>query len=68
MKVREVIRVLTEKGFVLARTRGSHRLFEGFVGGKRRLVTVAGKPGDDIPKGTLSSIRQQSGLPRDLFR
>ena len=40
----------------------------GFVGGKRRLVTVAGKSGDDIPKGTLSSIRQQSGLPRDLFR
>ena len=68
MKVREVIRVLTENGFVLARTRGSHRLFEGFVGGRRRLVTVPGKPGDDIPKGTLSSIRQQSGLPRDLFR
>ena len=68
MKVREVIRILKENGFALARTRGSHRVFEGFVGGQRRLVTVAGKPGEDIPKGTLSSIRQQSGLPRELFR
>ena len=68
MKVRDVVRVLREKGFVLNRKKGSHRQFEGFVGGQRRLVTVAGKGSDDIPRATLASIRRQSGLRRWLFR
>ena len=68
MKVRDVIRVLTDKGFRLVRQKGSHRQFVGFVDGKRRLVTVAGKEGDDIKPGTLTAIRRQSGLPRKLFR
>ena len=68
MKVRDVIRVLTDKGFRLVRRKGSHRQFEGFVDGERRLVTVAGKEGDDVKAGTLAAIRQQSGLPRRLFR
>lgn len=43
MNVRDVIRVLTDSGFRQIRQRGSHRQFEGFVNGRRRLVTVAGK-------------------------
>ena len=43
MKVRKVIRVLTDNGFRQVRQSGSHGQFEGFVNGKRRLVTVAGK-------------------------
>ena len=69
MKVRDVIRVLKDEGFRLDRQKAtSHRQFEGFVDGKRRLVTVAGKEGDDVKAGTLAAIRQQSGLPRRLFR
>ena len=68
MKVRDVIRVLTDSGFRQIRQSGSHRQFEGFVNGRRRLVTVAGKESVHVKAGTLASIRQQSGLPRKLFR
>ena len=69
IKVREVVRILLDNGFVLARHRGgSHRKFKGAVDGQIRSVTVAGNDGDDVSKGTLSSIRRQSGLPRRLFR
>ena len=68
MKVRQVVAVLESNGFVLDRTKGSHRHFEGVVGGKRRLVTVAGEDGDEVRKGTLASIKRQSGLSKALFR
>ena len=68
MRVREVIAVLKSNGFAFDRPKGSHRQFEGTVGETRRLVTVPGKDGDEVPKGTLSSIRRQSGLSRALFR
>lgn len=55
-------------GFALDRQKGDHRQFEGIVGGLRRIVTVPGHLGDDVPRGTLASIRRQSGLPRGLFR
>lgn len=69
IKVREAIRILLDNGFVLARRRGgSHRQFKRIVDGQIRSVTVAGNDGDDVSKGTLSSIRRQAGLPRRLFR
>ena len=68
MKVREVIRILEHAGFRLVRQRGSHRHFRGVVNAQTRTVTVAGRDGDDISKGTLSSIKRQSGLPVDRFR
>ena len=68
MKVRDVIRVLTEHGFGLDRQKGSHRHFKGIVDGETRLVTVPGNQGDDMPKGTLSAIERQAGLPSRLFR
>ena len=68
MKVKEVIAVLKSNGFALDRQKGSHRQFEGTADEKRRLVTVPGKDGDEVPIGTLSSIRRQSGLSRALFR
>ena len=42
------------------RTAGSHRVFKHPVNPK--LVTVAGKPGDDVPTGTLQTILKDSGL------
>lgn len=68
MKVRDVIRILAANGFQLDRMRGSHRQFEGIVGGKRRLVTVPGKDNQEVKIGTLMSISRQSGLPRKTFR
>ncbi|MCE9635212.1 MAG: type II toxin-antitoxin system HicA family toxin [Planctomycetes bacterium] len=60
MSVREVPHRLADDGWVLARQRGSHRQFKHPT--KPGLVTVAGKPGDDLARGTLNSILRQAGL------
>jgi predicted RNA binding protein YcfA (HicA-like mRNA interferase family) len=60
VKVRELIKVLEGDGWFLARTRGSHRQFHH--PSKRGTVTVSGKPGADIPPGTLRSVLKQAGL------
>lgn len=60
MKVREAIRMIEEDGWHLVRTRGSHRHFKHAL--KSGLVTIAGHPSVDIPRGTLNSIRKQAGL------
>ena len=60
MKVRELIRLLEEDRWYLARTKGSHRQFKHPE--KSGTVTVAGKASIDIPRGTLNSILKQAGL------
>lgn len=60
MTVRDVLRRLAEDGWVIVRQRGSHRQLKH--GTKPGLVTVAGKPGDDLARGTLNSILKQAGL------
>jgi len=60
MKVREAIKLIERDGWYLARTRGSHRQFKHAR--KLGLVTVAGHPNVDIPRGTLNSILKQAGL------
>ena len=60
MKVREIIRVIEDDGWYLVRTRGSHRHFKH--PSKPGLVTIAGNPGVDMPKGTLNSVLKQAGL------
>lgn len=60
MKVREAIKLIEQDGWYLDRTRGSHRHFKHPV--KPGIVTIAGHPGVDIPKGTLNSILKQAGL------
>jgi predicted RNA binding protein YcfA (HicA-like mRNA interferase family) len=46
----------------LRTTRGSHRQYKH--ASKLGKVTVAGKPGDDMPEKTLGSILKQAGLTR----
>ncbi|MEZ5857725.1 MAG: type II toxin-antitoxin system HicA family toxin [Geminicoccaceae bacterium] len=41
MKYRDVEKLLTAHGFELIRQQGSHRHFQGFVDGKRCIVTLA---------------------------
>lgn len=60
MKIREVIELQERDGWRLIRQRGSHRQFRH--PGKPGLVTVAGKPGADLARGTLVSIFRQAGL------
>ena len=60
MKIKEIIKIIELDGWYLARTRGSHRQFKHNI--KKGLVTVAGKPSDDIAEGTLNSILKQAGL------
>ena len=60
MKVSDLIKMLKYDGWELSRTKGSHRQFKH--SGKKRVVTVSGKPSDDVRKGTLGSILRQAGL------
>ncbi len=60
LKVRDLIRMLEQDGWRLARTRGSHRQFKH--PSKPGTLTVAGKPGVDIPPGTLNAILKQAAL------
>jgi predicted RNA binding protein YcfA (HicA-like mRNA interferase family) len=62
VKVREVIRLLEEDGWMLVVTEGSHRQFKHPT--KPGRVTVSGKLGDDMPKGTFASVKRQAGLKR----
>lgn len=62
MKVKDVLAMLEHDGWVLARTRGSHRQYKH--PSKKGLVTIPGKPGDDLAPGTLGSILKQAGLKR----
>jgi predicted RNA binding protein YcfA (HicA-like mRNA interferase family) len=60
VKVREVVRHLNREGWVLVSTEGSHRQFKHPT--KPGRVTVSGSLGDDMPKGTLASVKRQAGL------
>jgi predicted RNA binding protein YcfA (HicA-like mRNA interferase family) len=58
-----VIRRLQAEGWVLINTEGRHRQFKHST--KPGRVTVSGSLGDDMPKGTLASVKRQAGL-KDL--
>jgi len=60
MNVREVIKLIENDGWQIARTKGSHRQFKHRD--KKGLVTIAGKPSADLAPGTLNSVLKQAGL------
>jgi predicted RNA binding protein YcfA (HicA-like mRNA interferase family) len=60
MKVGEIIRRITEDGWILCRTKGSHHQYKH--PSKPGLVTIAGHPSDEVDRGTLHSILKQAGL------
>jgi len=63
MKVRDVIRRLEQDGWYMVRTRGSHCQYKHPT--KKGVVTLPGKPGDDLAIGTLSSIYKQAQLRKE---
>ncbi|MBI3790714.1 MAG: type II toxin-antitoxin system HicA family toxin [Gemmatimonadetes bacterium] len=60
MKIRDLLKRLRDDGWILVRTRGSHGQYRHPL--KPGLVTVPGRPGDDIALGTLRSVLKQAGL------
>jgi predicted RNA binding protein YcfA (HicA-like mRNA interferase family) len=62
MKVRDILSLLKADGWYLVVTEGSHGQFKHPK--KVGRVTVAGKPNDDLPPGTLNSILKQAGLKK----
>jgi predicted RNA binding protein YcfA (HicA-like mRNA interferase family) len=63
MKVRDAIRLLEKDGWILARTRGSHRHYRH--PSKPGIVTIPGNPGHDLHPKTLGSILKQAGLNKE---
>ena len=60
MKVREIIRLIEADGWFHVRTKGDHRQYHHPR--KSGTVTISGKLGVDMPKGTLNSVLRQAGL------
>ncbi len=60
LKVRELIRLLEQHGWVEMRSKGSHRHFkhprQAFV------ITVPGNQGKELAVGTLNAILKKAGL------
>lgn len=58
-KVRDILKLLKEDGWTMKRMRGDHRQFGHKE--KREMVTVNGKPSDDLSQELLNSIWKQAG-------
>lgn len=61
----KIIRVLERKGFVLDRSKGSHRIYYNPETRKRVVVPFHKK---DLPKGTLLEILRQAGMSKKELR
>ena len=60
MQVRDVLKMLRQDGWVIVRTKGSHRQLKHEV--KPGTVTVAGHENLELHPKTLKSILRQAGL------
>ncbi len=58
----KVIRILEKKGFILVRTKGSHRIFRNDQTGKQVTVPIHAS---DLPQGTLHEILTHAGISMD---
>ena len=62
MRFREIVRLIEADGWQLSRQRGSHRQYKHPT--KPGLVTIAGKPSKDVPRGTAANILRQASLEK----
>ena len=60
MKIRDIVRLIEEDGWILSRMRRSHRQYRHPA--KPGTVTIAGHPSDEIHPKTERSILRQAGL------
>ena len=61
----KIIRILEKRGFVLDRTKGSHRIYYQPETKKRVVVPFHKR---DLPKGTLLEILKQAGISKEELR
>jgi predicted RNA binding protein YcfA (HicA-like mRNA interferase family) len=66
VRVRDLIKILHEDDWRLARWRGSHRQYQHPV--ERGTVTVSGNTGSEVTPGTLISVLKQAGLKKEERR
>jgi predicted RNA binding protein YcfA (HicA-like mRNA interferase family) len=64
---KRLIKILQDNGFVLARQKGSHRIYRHSVTGIIVPVPMHGR-NQPINIGTLMAIIEQSGLPKKKFQ
>jgi predicted RNA binding protein YcfA (HicA-like mRNA interferase family) len=55
-------RIVLKMGFVLKRTKGSHRIYYGSTDKKRIVIPFHKK---DLPKGTTREILKQAGIKKE---
>ena len=60
MKVRDVVAMIEQDGWLLVRIRGSHHHYKHTA--KPGIVTIPGSRNDDLAVGTVRSIYKQAGL------
>ena len=58
----DIIRLLTAKGFVFDRSKGSHRIYVNPTNGKKAVVPYHKK---DLPKGSMLDILKAAGISKD---
>ena len=58
-KVKQIVRLLTKRGWYLQRTRGDHRQFKN--DSEPGIVTIYGKDNDTVSQELLNSIWKQAG-------
>ena len=59
---RQIIRRLTEEGYVLARVSGSHHIFRH---DEYTQIVIVPHPRKDLPKGTVRNIYKKAGWEKD---
>jgi predicted RNA binding protein YcfA (HicA-like mRNA interferase family) len=65
MSGREIRAILEANGFIYARQKGSHMIMTLALEGTS--ITVSVPDHKEVAIGTMGSIVNRSGLPRDLF-
>jgi len=60
MTVKQVLKLLKDDGWYIARQKGSHRQLKHPT--KKGLITVAGNMSDELKRGTLGSVLRKAGL------
>jgi predicted RNA binding protein YcfA (HicA-like mRNA interferase family) len=66
VKVRDIIEAVEAAGWVYDHTSGDHRVFKRE--GVARLVVIPGKPGNDMPEGTLTNVCRQAGINKSMLK
>lgn len=66
VKVRDIIEAVEAAGWVYDRTTGDHRQYKHPT--RPDVVTIPGKPGDDMPEGTLNTVCRKAGIDKATLK